>query len=706
MSTPSPTPSYHTQHAPRGASAHFTLGHFGSGGGFGLEQERVAAHDLFIGYRTGDAVRCLPFFSEAGALIPESFNAAQAADGQLRLVPIPAEEIQRTLGWGIDSWEAPGIRLAIATPVDGLPDPATAPASRLKDAVAPAVTLRLTLDNRAGTHPIQGVFGVGGLRGLRLLSDETGGELLGAASIDGYGFACAATPGIQAWADFNLMSLYGRPHPIPFRLAAMGCLLIDVPAGEATTINIVLGWHHAGIVTRGAHECAYYYTRYFANLAEVLRYGLAHAATWWAHAEAADRELAASGLSPDQQFLIAQATRSYWASSMLFDDGGRPRWAVNEGTFLMLNTFDLAVDHLFFELRQHPWVVRNVLDAFADEYSYVDEVHFPEAPDVRYPGGVSFTHDQGVCNTFSPHGYSSYEVTDQEGCFSYMTQEQLVNWLVCAALYVGETDDRAWLLRRRALLADCLTSMLNRDHPNPALRDGIMGLDSSRCGREGEITTYDSLDPSLGQARRNLYLAVKGWAAYLSLAWLFRRTADLHLEELAVEAEAGALRCAQTVAAAYNPQLGFIPAILDGVDTSPIIPAIEGLVFPERLGWHEAIAPDGPYGAMIGALRAHLTHILTPELCLFADGGWQLSANSENSWISKIFLCQYIARRVLGVAQDEAMTRADRAHAHWWQVGCATDPGIDQIFAGQVREVGFFYPRGVTNILWLDETTF
>ena len=33
----------------------------------------------------------------------------------------------------------------------------------------------------------------------------------------------------------------------------------------------------------------------------------------------------------------------------------------------------------------------------------------------------------------------------------------------------------------------------------------------------GEITTYDSLDHSLGQARNNIYLAGKCWASYLAL---------------------------------------------------------------------------------------------------------------------------------------------------------------------------------------------
>lgn len=64
--------------------------------------------------------------------------------------------------------------------------------------------------------------------------------------------------------------------------------------------------------------------------------------------------------------------------------------------------------------------------------------------------------------------------------------------------------------------------MVNRDNPDPLKRRGIMQLDSSLTEGGSEITTYDSLDPSLGQARGNVYLAVKCWAAYVLMSNFFR----------------------------------------------------------------------------------------------------------------------------------------------------------------------------------------
>ncbi len=697
----SPTQSYLSLHSPRGANAHFALGMYGEGGGFGLQSARAARKDVFIGLRRGTQIICLPFYKNAQSRELSTFLGEQARPDEFTVSAYSEESIQRTFGWGRDSWEAPGITFSLFTPVSGIPNPEHYPI-KLRDAITPAVAARLVIDNHDSNEPLQGFFGVSGLRGLRPLTEETKGELTGWAAVQGYGFACdsSTNPNVRAVAHWDLPSLFTPPHPLPFRLAGMGFLLVDVPPGEIITLDFALGWHINGAVTTGEFAEAYSYTQYFANLTEVLRYAVANLLDWQNESEVANRVLAESRLNPDQQFMLAQATHAYWASSMLFarQDGGH-RWVVNEGSFMMMNTFDLAVDHLFFELRQQPWVVRNVLDSFVDTYSYCDQLHFPRE-ESSHPGGISFTHDQGSFNTFSPTGYSSYEVSNQSGCYSYMTQEQLINWLVSAGLYIQHTKDLAWAEKNRALMADCLESMLNRDNPDPTQRNGIMDLDSSRTGISEEITTYDSLDPSLGQARRNLYLAVKGWSAYLSLEWLFDQLGDPRRSAISRQA---AERTAQTITTAFDPELGYIPALLDGQDQSAIIPAIEGLIFPSQMGLTEAVSPTGPYAKLIKTLCIHLENVLKPGVCLFPDGSWKLSAHSENSWISKVFLCQHIARKILGVDYDTEQAVQDRIHADWWRVGSPSNPGIDQIFAGKTTEIGFHYPRAVTNILWLEE---
>ena len=124
----------------------------------------------------------------------------------------------------------------------------------------------------------------------------------------------------------------------------------------------------------------------------------------------------------------------------------------------------------------------------------------------------------GAHNNFSPKGRSSYELANLTGCFSYMTQEQLCNWILVAGCYVAKTRDVEWLKRNRGVAEQCLESMINRGG-----NVGFAQYDSTRTAGGQEITTYDSLDHSLAQRRNNVYIAVKSLgASYRALALLFR----------------------------------------------------------------------------------------------------------------------------------------------------------------------------------------
>jgi hypothetical protein len=607
------------------------------------------------------------------------------------------EEIAREYNLATDTWRAEGIEFSLVTPVRGIPDPAVTRMSEFKDAIAPVITGTLVFDNSNGTTPMQGFFAVGNLPGFRLLGDLTGGELNGLMTLEHYGFATCGADDITEFSDMFMDFPFRRPVPNRNFMRGIAGFIADVPAGATRELPLALGWYKPGIVTLGK-ECAYYYTQFFSSLPEVLHHGLARAGEWRAIGETDDAMLKNSGLSDARQFLYAKAMHSYFGSTQLFIEGSRPRWVVNEGSCNMINTLDLTVDMAFFECRAHPWLLRNVLDACADEYSYIDEVK-PSDNSATYPGGVSFTHDQGTRNAFSPHGYSQYEATNHPACFSYMTHEELLNWVLCTALYVKATDDTCWLHRRAGLIADCLDSMQQRDNPAPGLRNGIMSFDSTRCGCESEITTYDSLDPSLSQARNNTYMSVKCWAAYLAIEWLLGRDDAERWQGGIAAAAQSARMAAATVASAFDAKLGYIPAILEGGDTSAIIPIIEGLVYPAQLGLHEAVSFDGPFAELLQALKAHLAAVLCKGRCLFPDGGWKLSANSDNSWISKIIISQYVAEHILGLEPDP---QADEAHDHWWRVGCARQSVVDQVMGGTSGGSGAIYPRSASCILWLD----
>jgi xylan 1,4-beta-xylosidase len=694
-------------HAPMGAFASFTLGFPGASGGFDLERAQPPCEAVFVGLESAadeNVFHTLPFADkpthDESARFSSAHSEVQEISARIRYEDFADAQITREFGIATDTWRAGDLRFTLISPALSAPDPDSADEATLKAALVPAIYAEIEVDNRAGTRARRVAFGYAGndpYRGMRHISGE------GFVGV-GQGREVALltnAPGAWSGIGFEPALILGDTHPENriWGLGGCGLLVAEVPAGRVTTLRYAVAFHRAGIVTTGL-DTRYFYTRWFRDVESAGAFALARFDAARAEAAAHEARLAASSLSQPQRLMLAHATRAYVGCTQLLEHEGRPLWVVNEGEYRMMNTFDLTVDHLFHELALHPWAVRNVLDLYCERYSFHDKVALPGQP-ASDAGGLSFTHDMGVANAFSPLGNSSYERGGLSGCFSHMTQEQLTNWVLCAGVYIESQRDTAWLRKHAATLAACFESLIARDHPDAAQRDGVMHADSDRCLGGAEITTYDSLDTSLGQARANTYLAGKCWASYLILERLFTQLGDA---PRAAHAASQARRCADTLVAAVAPD-GTLPALLEPSSagfSSRIIPAIEGLAYPWFAGRRDACQPDGPYGAYVKVLARHLNAVLKPGVCLFPDGSWKLSSSSDNSWLSKIYLCQFVAREILALPASETAV-SDEAHAAW-----LSDPRnafwswSDQIEAGEA--IGSkYYPRGVTATLWLGE---
>lgn len=691
---------FNAHHSPVGAFASFTLGFPGASGGLGLELGGPAKESVFIGAQraNGDGYEALPFFESSADSSRRYDVSADSVLVQGKVRPFAQDRVSREFGPGSDTWQAGDLTFSVYSAPKSVPDPARAGRAAMMEAVVPAVVAELTLDNRKGKRTRKVFFGYEGSipsYNTRRLDDVSRGRFTGV----GQGPVTAIvsnSPGVRSGSGFTLDQCLEPDFEenLAFGLGGVGVLMAEVPAGKRRSFRFAVCFHRDGVVTSGL-PLSYFYTKYFRSIEDVAVYALEN----WEHqrqlALEADRRLSrAKNLSGDQKFHIAHAVRSYiGATEFLVTTDGRPFWSVNEGEYRMLNTFDLTVDHLYFEMEKNPWAVRNQLDWFVDRYSYRDKVRLPG--DAReYPGGLSFTHDMGIGNCISRPGYSSYEKFGLKGCFSHMTHEQLVNWVCCGVTYVLGTGDRKWLALRAGIFRQCLQSLLRRDHPDPSKRDGVMSADSSRCLGGSEITTYDSLDASLGQARNNLYLAVKTWAAYIGLRNIFETTGE---PKLARTASLQATRCAETIMR-HMRRDGFIPAVMGEGSESRIIPAVEGLAFPLVWGMSAILRKGGEFDAFASMLEKHLRTILVKGVCRFADEGWKLSSTNDNSWLSKIYLSQFVARELFGFPQDPA---ADAAHRAW-----LVDPEnaffawSDQMVAGKAKG-SKYYPRGVTSWLWL-----
>lgn len=685
---------FNAHHAPVGAFATFTLGAKGKAGGLANGMGMPAGQNVFIGVErpSGSIFDCLPFFEpvedESVRFAPEARRMANRKI--LRIVPDRA--IRRSFSLHADTWHWSGASFSVFPPSMGAPDPETASAQFLRLAYAPLIPVEIHVDNTSGRRPRRFFFGFQNEnpeRSMRRLHPVGAGPE-GVAASNALALV-SVDAGVQAIQSFTVEdALVGHSAwNRGFGLGPVGLLTGAVPAGQSRTFRFLAAFHRAGVVTSGL-RASFYYTRFFPTLESLVAYGIKHYAALRRRGLALERRLAAAALPPERRWMLNHAILSYFGSTQLLDVDSRPLWIVNEGEYRMINTLDLTADHAFFEAELHPWALRNVLDFFLRRYAYTDRLHVCSGrPTI--PGGISFAHDMGLNNHFAPPGRSIYEKEGTSGCFSHMTCEQLVNWVHCALL-AGQEHPR-WLRRQLPVLTACLRSLVRRDAVRPAERDGIMSLDSARCAGGAEITTYDSLDSSLGQARGNLYLGGRTWAVYLGLARVF----DTHREHVPARLAADqAARAARTIAAAAAPD-GTLPALLGDDPPSRIIPVIEGLALIDALGL-QPVLRQSPHAECLRALDCHLRTVLASGVCRFPDGGWKLSATSDNSWLSKIYLCQSAAERVLGHPRD---ARADRAHQAWLlRPENLRFAWSDQMIRG-VASGSKYYPRGVTAWRWL-----
>lgn len=696
--------SFHTHHAPLGAFSTFTVGLVGSPGGYGYALRGPARQNVYVGFRSATGVwHLLPFF-----LPPKSYEGAFT--GELTTIPPPKDievltpaNYRRTLGWASDTWRAADTRFgfSLLSPFGETPDPAKMKKGEARQALSPHINAWIEYDNREGTEAVELIFGLGEPDFLFHPIDDSDPSLTGFALGTQFAFATSAASDVEARQGFSVFEPKFRDFRGNLVIGGEAALIFKIPAGRKKRFPIVLAFYHEGVATTGISS-RYAYTRVFADLIDVIGHGLAERAEYEKLAARRDRELAHAKLSEDQKFLIAQATHSYFGNTQLLWRENEPLWVVNEGEYRMMNTFDLTVDHLFFELEWFPWAVRNVLDLFESRYSYSDKIQCADGATVR--GGVSFTHDMGVYNAFTPKGHSSYECDHLRGCFSHMTMEQLLNWVICAVTYADHSGDKKWLKKRVQILRNCAESLRRRDNPKPAERDGILKHDSLRCGADGsEITTYDSLDVSLGQARNNLYLSVKTLGAWILLERAFEL---LGLKSDGRAAANSADLLAATLVQKFDDDTGTFPAVFEANNSSRIIPAVEGFVYPLYLGLKDATDRHGRFAELLDRLERHLTEILRPGICIDEHtGAWKMSSTSTNTWLSKIAVAQHLVRKLFPRAMSELAMAADRVHADWQRKpGCGKYAMCDQIRSDTGITCGSrYYPRGVTTLLWMQE---
>jgi hypothetical protein len=666
---------FNADHAPVGAYASLLYGEKNSGG-LMLSSGRTASvpgTGVLIASVRGNERLVMPFV-EAGS----------------RSAPFPAADIRRRIRAATDHWDTgTGVSWTHYSPPWPMRDFSAATTEEQKRFCRPATWIEFTVDNSSGAEDRDLIFSLREPTGTAATwGDGWQGYLVSGSSFTGGRSTAVAARSsecelLDAAAVSSLLGIDGANSALRFR----------TPPGETRRFLLVVAHYSTeSFSAAGDFTGTFFYRSLFPSIGDVVASagaGFDEARDW---AQRLDAHLDASGIDGFRRFLSGHAMHSYRYSTIFLEtDGGTPLWAVAEGEYAYLNTLDLTIDHLFYELAMHPWTMKNALEWFANRYSYTDTVKNPAG--ATAPGGISFTHDMGTGTSFAPAGTSAYE---DHGTF--MTQEELQNWILCAALVCTHTGDTAWRDSMAQTFRDAFDSMLARDDADPASRDGITTWLTTN-GSHDEITTYDALDPALKQVRDNLYIAVKSWACYVALDKIF---SDLGDSARATSARSAADATAASIVARWDDAQHYIPAIFDGANTSRIIPAVEGLVYPYRMGLRDAVSPSGPYGALIQKLAAHLDTVLAPGLCLDSkSGAWKLSSTSTNTWQSKVYLNQYVSESILGIRDERTGGTIDAIHADFQAHPVGAVGWTDQLNSDTGTPRGSrHYPRGVTSALW------
>ena len=544
-------PFFNVDHSPVGSWSSLIYGMEASGGVQvckqpGGEGTLIPHEGIIIAAKNGASERVMPFTSKQSAL----------PAGTL----IADKEVVRTLGACTDAWTIPlGVNWTHYTPVWAMQDWRTASDEEKRRFVLPATYMQYHVDNRAGKEETQVLFSL----------QQAAQRAQGWDGFDGYVVDHDSSIAVKT-GDAELLSSEQAKAAFGVE-GATSAFCIHVAPGTEKTVTFFIVQYRDGVITQFLdHPLKLMCAALYPDVNDVLKTAAGSLPAIIARCEEMDRKLAACGEDDERKFLSADALHSYQYNTILHATETRePIWAVIEGECSCINTFDLTVDHVFYELSMHPWTVRNELDHFLGTFSYTDELALP-GQTARVPGGLGFCHDMGTRVNFSNRQKGAAYST-------LMTQEELQNWIICSSLYWKVTGDNAWLEQNKATFKLALESMQRRDDVDPAKRDGITTYISNLGPKSGEITTYDAMDASLRSPSDSLYIAVKSFSCYAMLQPVFRQLGE---DSAAQQAQAAEAYTAKGILSHWDEQRHSFPASFDAHPHSSIIAAIEGLAYP------------------------------------------------------------------------------------------------------------------------------
>ncbi len=694
---------YMTHHSPVGALSSLVFGKLGMPASIDIQSPLVKdSADLLVGYTDFREVYSLPFSSEAKQqqenqldLHGEGNKENQANDKKKSVKYFEANEIVRTINAGVDTFQAGKITFSTYTPHLPISDPEKAEISAIE--CLPAIVLTLEIDNTDSTEEITGFIGLKYNDACKIFSVENVyPDLRGCGFKNDWLFVSDNTEDIYTMAVRPFVENLLRKRPV-LHETGPSLMCIDVKPGQKKTITAVFASYTYGYATNGI-KTKYHYSKYFEDCYAVSKFALANKETLICKAIQLADETKSNFNDARKAEIFAQSVRAYYASTeLLIDDDENVYYNVGEGAYVWRNTLDLSADHLAWELKRNPWVVRNIMDMYLDRYYYYDNVKFDDG--TVHPGGISFTHDMGTFCTYSKAHQSAYERKDVDDvtCYFYMTTEELLNGIYCIGGYAIKTKDIDWIKKRKDKISDLMTSLENRDDYLPQRRNGIIKGISDKCGDNCiESTTYDALDHALMSSVGNIYIAVKTLGSLIIMEELATLVEDANLK---ARASAMLKKLEKSFALFKRPNSNALFANVLEKSENKVIAAIEPLAVIKYLGVH--LEEKIPHVKQL--LLKHVQECLVDGQSICSvTGGLKLSSTSNTTWVSKVILCLHILENEFNYNLSDIDNLLQQTYI--WCTDCAAEQTVsDQVFV-QIPKVigGLYYPRIITSAFWLD----
>lgn len=405
---------YNVDHSPMGAYATFIYGMQNSGGvqvapcGGNFSGNLVPHHGVVMALKKSDKIKVMPFIDQLSGL---KNNAEYITEKEVKRILTPTSD-EWSIPWGT-SWK----HYVPSFPLSNIDD---AKDEDIKKFTIPATWMVYTFDNSNSKTEVEFLFGLKQKQSNKIETNDYIGY-----QIDKYSALSVHKNDAVYISREQALSLFGVEG------VASG-FKIKIKPGEKKEVVFYITHYmnekHNAIYHN--ERLNFYYTKFFSNMEEVINTAQNITSEVIKHANSWKNKWENSNVSNERKFLIAHSTHSYRFNTMLrcTEHSRKPVWSVFEGEYGFNNTMDLTVDQLFHELILHPWTVRNNLDVFASDFSFVDSIRYAN-DNKRYLGGIGFTHDMGRGLNYEA-GKLAYGSSP-----GLMTQEELQNWILCAALY-------------------------------------------------------------------------------------------------------------------------------------------------------------------------------------------------------------------------------------------------------------------------------